>query len=80
MLVQNIIRGVFEEVRDVLAARLVCQSQSKREYLRCELEQLASLPYRETLLQGDCSRKETAGTCVQPPSILCSDEAGRACR
>ena len=44
MPVQITIRGVLEEVRDKLAARAALQRQSMQEFLRGELERIASRP------------------------------------
>ena len=44
MPVQITIRGVPEEVRDELAMRAAFQRQSMQEFLRCELERIASRP------------------------------------
>ena len=70
MPVQITIRGVPEEVRDELAARAALRRQSMQEFLRRELEQLASRPSVDAWLQGVRNRKEAAETRVQPSSIL----------
>ncbi len=70
MPVQITIRGVPEEVRDQLASRAALQRQSMQEFLRCELERIASKPSINAWLQGVRQRKEAAGTRIPPSSIL----------
>jgi len=70
MPVQITIRGVPEEVRNELAARAALQRQSMQEFLRCELERIASRPSLDAWLQGVRSRKAAAGTRVRPSRIL----------
>ena len=70
MPVQITIRGVPDEVRNELAARAALQRQSMQEFLRCELERIASRPSRSAWLQGVRDRKEAARTRVPPASIL----------
>ena len=77
MSVQITIRGVPEEVRDELAARAALQRQSMQEFLRCELERVASKPSLGTWLQSVRDRKEVAGTRVPPSSILRARAADR---
>ena len=56
--------GIPEEVRDGLASRAVFQRQSMQEFLRCELERIASRPSVGAWLQGVRNRKEAAETRV----------------
>ena len=77
MPVQITIRGVPEEVRDKLAARAALQRQSMQEFLRCELERLATRPSISEWLQSVRLRKEAAGTRVSASSILQAREADR---
>ena len=77
MPVQITIRGVPEEVRDELASRAALQRQSMQEFLRCELERIASKPSINAWLQGVRLRKETARTRVPPSSILRARNADR---
>ncbi len=77
MSVQITIRGVPEEVRDEIAARAALQRQSMQEFLRCELERIASRPSLGAWLQVVRDRKEAAGTRVQPSSILRARDADR---
>ena len=77
MPVQITIRGVPEEVRDELAVRAALQRQSMQEFLRCELERIASRPSVGAWLQGVRDRKAVAGTRVQPSRILRARDADR---
>ena len=77
MAVQLTIRGVPEEVRDQLAARAALQRQSMQEYLRGELERMASRPSASQWLERVRERKEAAGTRVTPSSILRARDADR---
>ena len=77
MTVQITIRGVAEEVRDELAVRAAQRRQSMQEYLRCELERLASRPTVDTWLRDVRRRKETSGTRVEPSSILRARDTDR---
>ena len=77
MSVQITIRGVPQEVRDELAARAALQRQSMQEFLRCELERIASRPSLGAWLQGVRDRKEAADTQVPPSSILSARDADR---
>ena len=78
MPVQITIRGVPEEVRDELAVRAALQRQSMQEFLRCELERIASRPSIGAWLQGVRERKAVAETVVQPSHILRARDADRA--
>jgi len=77
MSVQITIRGVPEEVRDELAARAALQRKSMQEYLRCELERIASRPSLEAWLQTVQERKEAAGTRVRASKVLRARDADR---
>ena len=57
-------------MRDQLASRAALQRQSMQEFLRCELERIASKPSINAWLQGVRQRKEAAGTRIPPSSIL----------
>lgn len=58
--IQISIRDVPEKVRDELAARAALQGKSMQEFLRMELEKLASRPSVDAWLQQ--VRKRKAGT------------------
>ncbi len=77
MSVQITIRGVPQEVRDELAVRAALQRQSMQQFLRCELERIASRPSVGAWLQGVRNRKEAAETRVQPSNILRARDADR---
>ena len=78
MAVQITIRGVPEEVRDELAVRAALQRQSMQEFLRGELERIASRPSVDAWLQEVRARKEVTGTRVPPSAILRERDADRA--
>ena len=67
--VQITIRDVPEAVRDELASRAALHHQSMQEFLRCELERIASRPTLEAWLQSVRERKSAAGTRVTPARI-----------
>ena len=77
MPVQITIRGVPEEVRDELASRAALQRQSMQEFLRGELERIASKPSINSWLQGVRERKEAAETRILPSNILRARNADR---
>ena len=77
MPVQITIRDVPEEVRDQLAALAALQRQSMQEFLRGELERIASRPSLGAWLQGVRERKAVAETRVQPYSILRARDSDR---
>ena len=77
MPVQITIRDVPEEVRDQLAVRAALRRQSMQQFLRGELERIASRPSVDEWLQGVRRRKEAAGTRITPSSILRARDADR---
>ena len=77
MTVQITIRGVPEEVRDELALRAALQRQSMQEFLRSELERIASRPSVGTWIQEVRARKYVAGTRVSSSDILSARDADR---
>lgn len=77
MPVQITIRNVPETVRDELASRAALQRQSMQEFLRGELERIASRPSVETWLEGVRERKALAETRVSPSQILGARDADR---
>ena len=72
MPVQITIRGVPEEVRDELALRAARQHQSMQEFLRCELERIASRPSVGTWLQEVRTRKQATGNARSLPPTSCA--------
>lgn len=75
--VQITIRNVPEKVRDELAAQASLNRQSMQEYLREELERLASLPPIEVVLEEARRRVEASGTVVTAEQILEARDADR---
>lgn len=70
MPVQITIRGVPDEVRDELASRAARQGQSMQQYLRGELERIASKPDAETWLRKVRERKAASESTVTTEQIL----------
>ena len=77
MSVQITIRGVPEKVRDELAARAALQGRSMQEFLRSELQRLASRPSVDAWLQQVRRRKRAAQTRISSEEILTSRDADR---
>jgi plasmid stability protein len=77
MPVQLTIRDVPDQVRDELAARAALQRKSMQEFLRGELEKIASRPSIEVWLQTVRERKDAAGTRVDTATILQARDADR---
>ena len=77
MAVQITIRGVPEAVRDELAVRAALKRQSMQEFLRGELERIASRPSVEVWLQEVRERKAAMGTKVPTSAILAARDADR---
>ncbi|MCY3931954.1 MAG: hypothetical protein OXH70_09560 [Acidobacteria bacterium] len=77
MPVQLTIRDVPDQVRDELAARAALQRKSMQEFLRGELEKIASRPSLEVWLQTVRDRKDAAGTRVDTDTILRARDADR---
>ena len=78
MAIQITIRGVPEEVRDELAVRAALERQSMQEFLRGELERIASRPSVSAWLSEVRSRKAVTGTRITPSAILEARNADRA--
>jgi antitoxin FitA len=70
MPVQITIRNVPEAVRDELATRAAQQGKSMQEYLRAELERLASRPSTSAWLQKVRERKRATQTKLSSEQIL----------
>lgn len=77
MPVQINIRGVPERVRDELASRAALAGKSMEEYLRRELERLASRPTIEAWLEQVRKRKRASQTRVSARQILEQRDADR---
>jgi plasmid stability protein len=77
MSVQITVRDVPEKVRDELAARAALQGKSMQEYLRAELERLASRPSIDSWLEQVRKRKRASQTRVSANDILQNRDADR---
>ncbi len=77
MPIQINIRDVPEKVRDELAARAALQGKSMQEFLRAELERLASRPTIDAWLQQVRRRKRAAQSRVSVKQILENRNADR---
>jgi plasmid stability protein len=77
MSIQITIRDVSEKVRDELAARAARQGKSMQEYLRAELERLASRPSVDAWLEQVRNRKRATQTRVSAGRILKARDVDR---
>lgn len=77
MPIQITIRDVSEKVRDELAARAALQGKSMQEYLRAELERLASRPSVDAWLEQVRKRKRASQTHVSAGRIIKERDADR---
>lgn len=77
MPIQITIRNVPEEVRDKLASRAALRHQSMQEYLRGELERIASRPSVEAWLDTVRERKSADGTRIPAKKILNARDTDR---
>jgi plasmid stability protein len=77
MTIQITIRDVPEEVRDELASRAALQGKSMQEYLRAELERLASRPSVESWVEQVRRRKRAANKQVSAAEIVRQRDADR---
>ncbi len=77
MSVQITVRNVPEQVRDELAARAARRRQSMQEFLRCELERIASFPSVGEWLEGVRDRAGAADNRVPPSVILAARDRDR---
>jgi len=77
MTIQITIRDVSEKVRDELASRAALQGKSMQEYLRGELERLASRPTVTSWLEQVRRRKRASQTRVSTRQILQNRETDR---
>ena len=75
--VQITIRGVPESVRDELASRAALQRQSMQEFLRSELEPIASRPSVDEWVREIRERKAGYRTNVPTSPILAARDADR---
>jgi antitoxin FitA len=77
MSIQITIRDVPEKIRDELAARAALQGKSMQEYLRAELERLASRPSVDAWVEQVRKRKRASQTRVSGRQILNERDANR---
>ena len=77
MSVQITIRDVPDNVRDELAARAALQGKSMQEYLRAELERIASRPSVDKWLEAVRKRKSVTNTRLSATRILRHRDADR---
>jgi hypothetical protein len=77
MPVQITIRGVPEDVRDELASRAALERKSMQEFLRGELQRIASRPTLESWLGNLHERKDAAETYIQTSDILGARDSDR---
>lgn len=77
MPIQITIRNVPENVRDELAARAAKQHKSMQEFLRDELQRIASKPSLDSWLAAVTERKRCAETHVKGSTILRARDADR---
>ncbi len=77
MAVHISIRGIPEEVRDELAARAAMRRQSMQEFLRGELERIASRPSVDTWLENVRRRKRCFKSTISSEEILNARDADR---
>ena len=71
------IRNVPDDVHKELKERAALRGQSMQEYLRRELERIASRPSADILLERIRKRKQEAGTSVSSDIILQERDADR---
>jgi len=77
MPVQITIRHVPDDVRNELASRAARRGQSMQEFLRGELERIASRPSNDEWLAEVRQRKAAYGTRVSVDDILRARDADR---
>ena len=77
MEVQITISGVPEEVRDEITARAARKGQSMQEFLRGELERIASRPSIDEWLETVRERQALYKTRVTSEDILRARDEGR---
>lgn len=77
MAVQITVRNVPAEVRDQLSSRAARKGQSMQEYLRQELERMASRPTVEEVSERIRERKARSGTRLSAADVLSARDADR---
>jgi plasmid stability protein len=78
MAIQITIRDVPEKVRDELAARAARQGKSMQEFLRAELERMATRPSIDAWVEGVRKRKDAARSRISAREILRHRDADRS--
>jgi plasmid stability protein len=78
MPVSMTVRGVPDEVRDVLAARAARAGQSLQEYVRGQLTALAARPEPDELWDRVRHRLLATGTHVPAAAIVAAKDADRS--
>ena len=78
MAVPITIRNVREEVRNQLAARAALKHQSMQQFLHERLEEIASKPSHEMLLDRIRQRVNASGRGVSRETILATLDADKA--
>lgn len=77
MSIQITIRNIPIKVRDKLAVRAARQGNSMQEYLRQELERMASRPTVEEVSERIRQRKNRTGTQLATEDVLAARDADR---
>lgn len=77
MSIQITIRDVPEQVRDELASRAALQGKSMQEYLRSELERIASRPSIDSWLEQVRKRKRASEARLSAAQIVKHRDADR---
>ncbi len=77
MTVQLTIRNVPTGVRDEIAARAARQGKSMQEFLRQELERIASQPSLDEVCERIRQRKAMTGTKLSVDEVLAAQETDR---
>lgn len=77
MAVQITIRDVSEQTRDVLKSRAARQGKSMQEFLRGELEQMASRPTMDEVLDRVRARKRANPRHIPAKVIVAAIKADR---
>ncbi|NDY94409.1 hypothetical protein G3I74_01525 [Wenzhouxiangella sp. C33] len=77
MSVQITVRNVPNNVRDELAARAARRGQSMQEFLRQQLEVMATRPSTEELLERIRLRKAGANKTLSASDLLAARDADR---
>ena len=77
MAVQITVDNVPEDIRDELAARAALEAQTLEEFVRCELEPIASRPTKDVWLRNVHVRKAAGGTRISADEIIAARDSDR---